>query len=217
MCVCVCVCVCVCGADVACAVLQAEDKTVPFAKYLPRFQRAMGSAMFLAGDRLSFADILLFQVRSPKITVAVFTLILTNSFMQITYRVVGPPPGLAAAARLAPVAAKRRSRSAPCARGARAADCGAPDNGAVPWRQYKALPAPRPSWLHGQGYGDDPVDQEGRACAPSASVRRVALQAEQQAVRTWSDERIGSDAFTKAPRDSRVPDSAPRHPLSPSL
>ena len=49
-------------ADFAAAVLQAEDKTTPFAKYLPRFQRAMSSATFLAGDRLSFADILLFQV-----------------------------------------------------------------------------------------------------------------------------------------------------------
>jgi glutathione S-transferase len=53
------------ASDFASAVLQATDdasRAAACAKYLPRFERAMASSKCLAGDRLSFADIMLFHV-----------------------------------------------------------------------------------------------------------------------------------------------------------
>ena len=53
------------ASDFASAALHGKDEascTAACAKYLPRFERAMASTKFLAGDRLSFADIMLFHV-----------------------------------------------------------------------------------------------------------------------------------------------------------
>ena len=54
------------GASDFAAALGAEDSGPGFEKYLPRFERALGTKPYLAGGTLSFADILLFQVNSTR-------------------------------------------------------------------------------------------------------------------------------------------------------